>query len=136
MKILSRKGSIVLLIVIVTFTLLQLYSRFMVLRSEPYLFSIQFLMNNSRVQDNMGKPDKIALAAFDSFEVHNNPGSEGTAKFTFVVHGSNGDGKAFLELNTEKGNWRITKAELLLKTGQQLDLLSGKVVPKTSSVPT
>ena len=135
MKILSRKGSIVLLIVIVTFTLLQLYSRFMVLRSEPYLFSIQFLMNDSRVTDNVGKPQKIALAAFDSFEVHNNPGSEGTAKFTFVVHGSNGDGKAFLELNTEKRNWRITKAELLLKTGQQLDLLSGKVVPKTSSVP-
>ena len=135
MKILSRKGSLVLLIVLITFTLLQLYSRFMVLRSEPYLFSIQFLMNNSMVQDNMGKPDKIALAAFDSFEVHNNPGTEGTAKFTFVVHGSNGDGKAFLELNTEKRNWRITKAELLFKTGQQLDLLSGKVVPKTSSVP-
>ena len=92
-------------------------------------------MNNGRVQDNVGKPDKIALAAFDSFEVHNNPGSEGTAKFTFVVHGSNGDGKAFLELNTEKRNWHITKAELLLKNGQQLDLLSGKVVPKTSSVP-
>ena len=92
-------------------------------------------MNNGRVQDNVGKPQKIALAAFDSFEVHNNPGGEGTAKFTFVVHGSNGDGKAFLELNTEKRNWRITKAELLLKTGQQLDLLSGKVVPKTSSVP-
>lgn len=133
MKILSRKGSIVLLIVLGTFALIQVYSRIMVLRSEPYLFSIQFLMNNSRVQDNVGKPDKIALAAFDSFEVHNNPGGEGTAKFTFVVHGPNGDGKAFLELNTEKRNWHITKAELLLKNGQQLDLLSGNVAPKTSS---
>jgi len=126
MKILSRKGSIVLLIVIITFTLLQVYGRFMVLRSEPYLFSIQFLMNNSRVTDNVGKPQKIALAVFDSFDVHNNPGTEGTAKFTFVVQGSNGDGKAFLELRTEKRNWHITKAELLLKNGQQLDLLSGK----------
>ncbi len=130
MKILSRKGSIVLLIVLITFTLIQVYSRFMVLRSEPYQFSIQFLMNNSRVTDTVGKPQKIALAAFDSFEVHNNPGAEGIAKFTLVVHGSNGDGKAFLELNTEKrnwhGNWHMTKAELLLKNGQQLDLLSGK----------
>ena len=126
MKILSRKGSIVLLIVIITFTSLQVYGRFMVLRSEPYLFSIQFLMNNSRVTDNVGKPQKIALAVFDSFDVHNNPGTEGTAKFTFVVQGSNGDGKAFLELRTEKRNWHITKAELLLKNGQQLDLLSGK----------
>ena len=126
MKILSRRGSIVLLVVLITFTLIQVYSRFMVLRSEPYLFSIQFLMNNSRVTDNVGKPQKIALAAFDSFEVHNNPGTEGTAKFTLVVHGSNGDGKAFLELNTEKRNWHMTKAELLLKNGQQLNLLSGK----------
>ena len=123
MKILSRKGSIVLLIVIITFTLIQVYGRFMVLRSEPYLFSIQFLMNNSRVTDNVGKPQKIVLAAFDSFDVHTNPGTEGTAKFTFVVQGSNGDGKAFLELITEKRNWHITKAELLLKNGQQLDLL-------------
>jgi len=126
MKILSRKGSIVLLIVLITFALIQVYSRFMVLRSEPYLFSIQFLMNNSRVTDNVGKPQKIALAVFDSFEVHNNPGAEGTAKFTMVVHGSNGDGKAFLELNTEKRNWHITKAELLLENGHQLNLLSGK----------
>jgi len=96
MKILSRKGSIVLLIVIITFTLIQVYGRFMVLRSEPYLFSTQFLMNNSRVTDNVGKPQKIALAVFDSFDVHNNPSTEGTAKFTFVVQGSNGDGKAFL----------------------------------------
>jgi hypothetical protein len=126
MKILSRKGSIVLLIVLIAFALIQVYSRFMVLRSEPYLFSIQFLMNNHRVTDNVGKPQKIALAAFDSFEVHNNPGTEGTAKFTLVVHGSNGEGKAFLELNTEKRNWRMKKAELFLKNGQQLDLLSGK----------
>jgi len=126
MKILSRRGSIVLLIVIITFTLIQVYSRFMVLRSEPYLFSIQFLMNNSRVTDNVGKPQKIALATFDSFDVHNNPGAEGTAKFTLVIHGLKGDGKAFLELNTEKRNWHMTKAELLLKNGQQLDLLSGK----------
>jgi hypothetical protein len=83
-------------------------------------------MNNSRVIDNVGKPQKIALAAFDSFDVHNNPGAEGTAKFTLVVHGSNGDGKAFLELNTEERNWHIAKARLLLKNGQQLDLLSGK----------
>lgn len=92
-------------------------------------------MNNSRVKDNVGKPQKIALAAFDSFEVHNNRSAEGKAKFTFVVHGSNHDGKAFLELNTEKRNWHITKAELLLKNGQQLDLLSGKVLLKTSSAP-
>jgi hypothetical protein len=95
MKILAHKGSIVLLVVLATFILNQVYSRFMVLRSEPYLSSIQFLMNNSRVIDNVGKPQKIALAAFDSFDVHNNPGAEGTAKFTLVVHGSNGDGKAF-----------------------------------------
>ena len=126
MKILSRKGRIVLLIVLITFTLIQVYSRFMVLRSEPYLFSIQFLMNNSRVTDNVGKPQKIALAAFDSFDVHNNPSTEGTARFTLVVHGSNGDGKALLELNKEKRNWHMTKAELLLKNGQQLNLLSGK----------
>jgi hypothetical protein len=126
MKIVSRKGSIVLLIVLITFALIQVYSRFMVLRSEPYLFSIQFLMNNSRVTDTVGKPQKIALAAFDSFDVHNNPGTEGTAKFTLVVHGSIGDGKAFLELNTEKRNWHMTKAELLLKNGQRLNLLSGK----------
>ncbi len=102
----------------------------MVLSSEPHLFSIQFLMNNSSVHDNVGKPDKIALAAFDSFEVRSNPGAEGTAKFTFVVHGSNGDGKASLELNTEKRKWHITKAELLLKNGQRLDLLLGELVPK------
>jgi hypothetical protein len=126
MKILAHKGSIVLLVVLATFILNQVYSRFMVLRSEPYLSSIQFLMNNSRVIDNVGKPQKIALAAFDSFDVHNNPGAEGTAKFTLVVHGSNGDGKAFLELNTEERNWHIAKARLLLKNGQQLDLLSGK----------
>jgi len=83
-------------------------------------------MNNSRVIDTVGKPQKIALAAFDSFDVHNNPGTEGTAKFALVVHGSNGDGKAFLELNTEKRNWHMTKAELLLKNGHQLNLLSGK----------
>lgn|SRR5208282_560729 len=125
MKILSRKGSIVLLIVLITFTLIQVYSRYMVLRSEPYLFSIQFLMNNSRVKDNVGKPKKIALAAFDSFDVHNNPGTEGIAKFTLVVHGSNADGKAFVELNREIRDWHMTKAELLLKNGQQLNLLSG-----------
>ena len=83
-------------------------------------------MNSSKVEDNMGKPQKIALAAFDSFEVHNNPGTEGTAKFTLDVHGSSDDGKAFLELKTEKRNWHITKADLLLKNGQQLNLLSGK----------
>lgn len=126
MKILSRKGSIVLLVVVITFTLIQVYGRFMVLRSEPYLFSIQFLMNNSRVTDNVGKPQKIALAVFDSFDVHNNPSTEGTAKFTFVVQGARGDGKAFLELNTEKRKWHMTKAELLLINGQQLNLLSGK----------
>jgi hypothetical protein len=74
----------------------------------------------------MGKPLAIALAAFDSFDVHNNPSTEGTAKFTFVVQGSNGDGKASLELNTEKRHWHMTKAELLLKNGQQLNLLSDK----------
>ena len=126
MKILSRKGSIVLLIVIITFALIQVYGRFMVLRSEPYLYSMQFLMNNSRVADKVGKPQKIALAIFDSFDVHNNPSAEGTAKFTFVVEGPSGDGKAFLELNTEKRNWHMTKAEFLLRNGQQLDLLSGK----------
>ena len=102
---------------------------------------MQFLMNNSRVADKVGKPQKIALAIFDSFDVHNNPSAEGTAKFTFVVEGPSGDGKAFLELNTEKRNWLMTKAELLLKNGQRLDLLSGKLVPedlihtKTSSIP-
>jgi hypothetical protein len=130
MKILSRKGSIVLLIVVITFALLQVYSRYMVLRSEPYLFSMHFLMNNSRVQDYVGKPQKIALAAFDSFDVRNTPGAEGTARFTFVVHGANGEGKAFLDLHTEKRNWHMTKAELLLKNGQQRDLLSGKAVPE------
>ena len=124
MKILSRKKIIVILIVLITFAVLQVYSRFMVLRSEPYLFSIQFLMNNSKVTDNVGKPQKIALATFDSFDVHNNPSTEGTAKFTFVVKGSNGEGNAFLELNTEKRNWHMTKAELLLKNGQQLNLLT------------
>jgi hypothetical protein len=49
---------------------------------------------------------------------------EGTAKFALVVHGSSGDDKAFLELNTEKRNWHITKAELLLKNGQQLNIIS------------
>jgi hypothetical protein len=83
-------------------------------------------MNNSKVTDNMGKPQKIELAAFDSFDVHNNPGTEGIAKFTLVVHGSNGDGKAVLELNTEMKKWHMKKAELLLKNGQQLNLLSGK----------
>lgn len=83
-------------------------------------------MNNSRVTDNVGKPQKIALAVFDSFDVHNNPHTEGTAKFTFVVEGPKGDCKAFLELSTEKRTWHITKADLLLKNGQQLDLLSGK----------
>ena len=126
MKLLSRKGSIVLLIVLATFALIQVYSRFMVLRSEPYQFSIQFLMNNGKVTDTVGKPKEIALAAIDSFEVHNNPGAEGTAKFTLVVHGSNSDGKAFLELKTVKRNWRITKAELLLKDGQRLNLLPGR----------
>ena len=126
MKILTSKKIIVLLTVLITFMLLQVYSRYMVLRSEPYLFSIQFLMNNSTVIENVGKPQKIALATFDSYDVHNNPSSEGTAKFTLDVHGSNGDGKAFLELNREMKNWRMTKAELLLKNGQQIDLLSGK----------
>ena len=126
MKILSRKKIIVLLIVLITFMLLQVYSRYMVLRSEPYLFSIQFLMNNSTVIENVGKPQKIALATLDSYDVHNNPRSEGTAKFTFVVHGSNGDGKAFLVLHREMRNWHMTKAELVLKNGQQLDLLPGK----------
>ena len=126
MKILSHKGSIVLLIVLSTFALMQVYGRFMVLRSEPYLLSIQFLMNSSKVADTVGKPHKIALAIFDSFDVHNNPGAEGTAKFTFVVHGSNGNGEAFLELNTKMRNWHVTKAELTLKNGQRLDLLSGK----------
>jgi hypothetical protein len=83
-------------------------------------------MNNGKVTDTVGKPQKIALAAFDSFEVHNNPGAEGIAKFTLVVHGSNEDGKAFLELNTERRTWRITKAELILKNGQPLNLMSGK----------
>ncbi len=83
-------------------------------------------MKNSRVTDKVGKPQKIELAAFDSFDVHNNPGTEGTAKFTLVIHGPNGDGKAFLALNREMRNWHMTKAELLLKNGQQLDLLSGK----------
>jgi hypothetical protein len=83
-------------------------------------------MHNSKVTNNVGKPQKIALAALDSYDVHNNPRSEGTAKFTLVVHGSNGDGKAFLELNREMRNWHMTKAELLLKNGQQLDLLSDK----------
>jgi hypothetical protein len=126
MKILSRKASIVLLIIIITFALIQVYGRYTVLRSEPYLFSIQFLMHNSKVTNNVGKPQKIALAALDSYDVHNNPRSEGTAKFTLVVHGSNGDGKAFLELNREMRNWHMKKAELLLKNGQQLDLLSDK----------
>ena len=124
MKILSRKGSIVFLIVLITFAFIQVYSRYMVLRSEPYLFSKQFIMNNSRVTDNVGKPQKIALAAFDSFDVHNNPGTEGMAKFTFVVHGLHADAKAFLELNREMSNWHMTKAELLLNNGQQLNLLS------------
>ena len=83
-------------------------------------------MNNSKVTDNVGKPQKIALATFDSFDVHNNRSTEGTAKFTLVVHGSNGEGNAFLELNTEKRNWHMTKAELLLKNGQQLNLLTDK----------
>ena len=126
MKVVSRRGSIVLLIVLITFAVIQVYGRYMVLRSEPYLFSIHFLMNNSRVTDTVGKPQKIALATLDSYDVHNNPRSEGTAKFTFVVHGSNGDGKAFLELHREMRNWHITKAELVLKNGQQLDLLPGK----------
>ena len=126
MKILSRKGSIVLLIVIITFTLLQVYGRFMVLRSEPYLFSMQFLMNNSKVTDIVGKPQKISLAALDSYDVHDNPKSPGTAKFTMIVHGPNGDGKAFLELNREARDWHMTKAELLLKNGKQLDLLSAE----------
>ncbi len=125
MKILSRRGSMILLIIVATYTLMQVYGRFMVLRSDPYLFSIQFLTNNSRVTANIGKPQKIALAIFDSYEVHNNPSSEGTAKFTFVIHGLNGDGKAFLELSRKKKDWRMTKAELLLKNGRQVDLLSG-----------
>ena len=123
MKILSRKGSIVLLIVLATFALIQVYGRYMVLRSEPYRFSIQFLMNNSKVTDSVGKPQKIALAIIDSFDVHNNPGSKGTAKFTLVVHGPNGEGKAFLELTREMKSWHVTKAELLLTNGQQRDLL-------------
>jgi len=126
MKILSRKGTIVLLIVLTAFALIQVYSRYMVLRSEPYLAAVQFLMKDSRVTDNMGKPQKIRLAAFDSFEVHNNPGAEGTAKFTLVVQGADGDGKAFLELDRETRDWHMIKAELLLKNGQKLDLLSGK----------
>ena len=126
MKILSRRGSIVFLIVLATYALMQGYSRFMVLRSEPYLSSVAFLMDNRTVEDNVGKPQKIALAAFDSFEVHNNPGREGTAKFALDVHGSSGDGKAFLELKTEKRKWHITQADLLLKNGRQLNLLPGK----------
>ena len=125
MKILSRKGSIVLLIIVATFTLMQVYGRFMVVRSDPYLFSIQFLMNNRNVTDRIGKPQKIALAIFDSYDVHNNPVTEGTAKFTFVVHGLNGDGKALLELSRKKKDWQMNKADLLLKNGQQVDLLSG-----------
>ncbi len=82
-------------------------------------------MNNSRVTANIGKPEKIRLAIFDSFDVHNNPGAEGTAKFTLVVHGANGDGKSFLELTTEKKHWHMKKAELLLQNGKDVDLLSG-----------
>ncbi len=82
-------------------------------------------MNNNRVTDNIGKPQKLALAIFDSYEVHNNPSTEGTAKFTFVIHGLNGDGGASLELGRRKKDWRMTKAELLLKNGRQVDLLSG-----------
>ena len=78
------------------------------------------------VQDSLGKPIEIALAAFDSFDVHNNPHTEGTAKFTFVVQGSKGDAKASLELTTEKRQWHMTKADLLLKNGQELNLLSSK----------
>jgi len=126
MKILSRRGIIVFLIVLVTYALIQVYGRYMVLRSEPYLFSMQFLMNNSKVTDNVGKPQKISLAALDSYDVHDNPKSQGTAKFTLIVHGLNGDGKAFLELNREVRDWHMTKAELLLKNGKQLDLLSAK----------
>ncbi len=126
MKILSRKGSIVLLIVLATFIVIQVYGRYMVLRSEPYIFSIQYLMNNSKVTDNVGKPQKVALAALDSYDVHNNPKTDGTAKFTLVVYGPNGDGKAFLELKREMRTWHMTKAELLLNNGQQVDLLSGK----------
>jgi len=73
-------------------------------------------MNNSRVTDNLGKPQKIALAMFDCFDVHINPSAEGTAKFTLIVNGSNADGKAFLELNRKKSNCLgVLRRTMLLK---------------------
>ena len=124
MKMLPSRGKIILLIVLATYAVLQVYGRFMVLRSEPYLYSVQFLMNNGRVTDHLGKPEKITLAIFDSYDLHNSPGSEGSAKFALIVQGPKGRARAYLELTRKTRAWQMTKADLVSENGGQVDLLT------------
>lgn len=116
----SRKIKIGLIVVVILFTASTVGGYLYAENSEPYVVASKYLKNHNTLEENIGtiKNQKLGIFGYSiSFS-----GPRGRANFKIEVEGTRNKGNVYIAMLREAGIWDISKANLILNSGQTVVL--------------
>jgi hypothetical protein len=116
----SPKLKRIILITLIMVPLFFVALRIIALNSEPYENALAFLKNNEIIMSNIGDRTEFSLS-FIGYSAQYS-GASGKAEYEINAYGKKAKGKIFISLNKNLGIWSVLKSNLVLESGEIIEV--------------